>query len=737
MIVIVMGQAAFGQIKPADAKRDAFVTSLLSRMTIEEKVGQMTLYTSGWSVTGPALNENYRKDIIAGKCGNLFNAQSVAYNRDLQKLAMENTRLKIPLLFGYDVIHGYKTIFPIPLAESCSWDLEMIEKSARLAAREAAAAGINWTFAPMVDISRDPRWGRVAEGAGEDPYLGSLIAAARTRGFQGSSLADPFTLAACVKHFAAYGAPEGGRDYGTVDMSERTLREVYLPPYRAAIDAGAATVMSSFNEVGGIPATGNRFLLNKILREEWGFRGFVVTDYTSINEMVAHGFSADLRQAGLQAATAGVDMDMQGGVYQDWLAGLVKDGQISESAIDHSARLILNLKYDLGLFDDPFRYLDEKRETANTLTAEMLSHSMEIGMRSIVLLRNEAVAGSHVLPVGSAVKNIALLGPLADNRLDVLGTWHAAGDETRVVTLREGLAAAMPGRRIVYARGCETAGSDTAGFASAMEAVKESDLVILALGENYQQSGEAASRSEIGLPGMQEQLLERVISAGQPVVVVLMAGRPLVISRWNERVPAILNASHLGTRSGDAIAAVLTGKYNPSGKLTMSFPRNEGQIPVYYSMKNTGRPMDPANKYTSKYLDVRNEPLYPFGFGLSYTTFTYSDLKLSTTRFGMKDSLTVYVKVTNTGPVAGEEVVQLYVRDIAGSVTRPVKELKGFRKISLEPGKSLVVTFTIRPDDLRFYNAAMEFSAEPGKFMVMAGTSSAKCLESEVELVSQ
>ncbi len=739
VFVLFFGLPLISCIRRAETgqARDKFVQSLLSKMTLEEKIGQMTLYTSGWDQTGPVLNANYRKDLLEGRCGNLFNAHTVAYNRELQKMAVEQTRLKIPLLFGYDVIHGYKTIYPIPLAESCSWDLAAIEKSARLAAREAASAGLNWTFAPMVDISRDPRWGRVAEGAGEDPYLGGLIAAARTRGFQGENLSDPFTLAACVKHFAAYGGAEGGRDYGTVDLSERILREVYLPPYEAAVKAGAVTVMSSFNEIFGTPATGSRFLLDQVLRKEWGFKGLVVTDYTSINEMVKHGTAADEKQAGEQALLAGVDMDMQGAVYQNYLAQLVKEEKIPENIIDQAVIRVLNLKYDLGLFDDPYRYLDAKREKENILSDEMMAHSLDIGQKSIVLMKNEHVNGQPLLPVAAGMHKIALIGPLADNRVDMLGTWHAAGDEGRVITVLAGLKKALPESQIVYAAGCATSGDDRTGFSEAVRAASGSDLVIMAIGENYTQNGEAASRSNIGLPGVQQELLEKIVAAGKPVVVLLMAGRPLVIPWMAERVPAILNTSHLGTCAGEAIANVLTGKYNPSGKLTMSFPQNEGQIPVYYAMKNTGRPIDPANKYTSKYLDIPNEPLFPFGFGLSYTTFNYSDLKLDADQISLSDTLAVTVKVTNSGSVAGEEVVQLYVRDLVGSVTRPVKELKGFTKLMLQPGEFREVRFNISAEDLRFYRADMTFGAEPGFFRVMVGTSSAQYLESGFELLAE
>jgi len=733
-IAAVAGTSCERQSQPVK-ERDKFVQSLLAKMTIEEKIGQMTLYTSGWDVTGPVLNENYRNDILAGHCGNLFNAHTVAYNRELQKMAVEQTRLKIPLLFGYDVIHGYKTIFPIPLAESCSWDLAMIEKSAELAAKEAASSGLNWTYAPMVDIARDPRWGRVAEGSGEDTYLGSKIAAARTRGFQGTSLSDPFTLAACVKHFAAYGAPEGGRDYGTVDMSERVLREVYLPPYHAAVQAGAATVMSSFNELMGVPATGNKFLLDQILRKEWQFKGLVVTDYTSINEMVKHGYSTDEEQAGEQAIKAGVDMDMQGGIYQKYLASLVSEGKILEKDIDQAVIRVLNLKYDLGLFKDPYLYLNEQREKYNVLSEEMMMHSVDMAQKSIVLLKNEPVNGACLLPVNKGVRKIALIGPLADNRIDLLGSWHAAADETKVVTLLEGLKKAMPDCQISSVMGCATSGDDQSGFDEAVQIASGSELVIMAVGENFEQSGEAASRSHIGLPGVQQELLERVTVTGKPVVVLLMAGRPLVIPWIAAHVPAIVNASHLGTCAGTAVANVLTGKYNPSGKLTMSFPRDEGQIPVYYSMKSTGRPMEPTNKYTSKYLDVPNEPLYPFGYGLSYTHFKYSGLQLSSEKISMNDTLTVLVGVTNTGTMAGEEVVQLYIRDRVGSVTRPVKELKGFKKLMINSGESKEVKFSLCAADLSFYTADMIYTAEPGVFSVMVGTSSAEYLEKDFELL--
>lgn len=711
-----------------------FIDSLIQQMTLQEKIGQLTLYTSGWDVTGPTLNENYLQELKAGRVGALFNAHTVAYNRELQRTAVEETRLGIPLLFGYDVIHGHKTIYPTPLAESCSWDLDIIQKSARLSAKEAAASGLNWTFNPMVDIARDPRWGRVAEGSGEDPYLGSLIAKARVRGYQGTDLSDPFTLLACVKHFAAYGAAQAGRDYHTVDMSDRQLREVYLPPYKAAIEAGAATIMTSFNEIDGIPASGSYYLLTQILRDEWGFDGFVVTDYTSINEMVPHGVVANEKEAAALALQAGVDMDMQGGVYNAYLQTLVQEGTVSEAQIDTAVRRILESKWDLGLFEDPYRYLDEAREKEVVQSQELMDHALEAARASIVLLKNEPVNNQALLPLSQNIRSIALIGPLADNQIDLLGSWHASADASKVVTLLQGLQQALPKTTIRSAKGAEFEGNSQAGFAEALRIARQSDLIILAVGENYQQSGEAASRSMLDLPGAQQALVEALYKTGKPVVALVMAGRPLTISWMQENVPAIVNTWQLGTMSGRAIADMLVGNYNPSGKLTMTFPRNVGQIPIYYSMKNTGRPFKQEEKYTSKYLDVANEPLYPFGWGLSYTTFRYGNLRLSQQSIGMTDSLLVQATVTNTGQRAGEEVVQLYVRDLVGSVTRPVKELKGFQKISLAPGESREVNFTLSAKDLAFYTRDMTFKAEAGEFVVFVGPSAAEGLEARFTL---
>lgn len=722
---------------PVNSEKDEmalFIDSLINEMTIEEKAGQLTLYTSGWTVTGPQLRDDYVEELKAGRAGNLFNAHTVDYAIKLQKTAVEETRLGIPLLFGLDVIHGYKTTFPIPLAEAASWDLELIEKTARLSAKEASAAGINWTYNPMVDISRDPRWGRVAEGAGEDVYLGSLIGAAKVRGYQGNNLSDPNTILACVKHFAAYGAAQAGRDYHTVELSDRVLRETYLPPFKAALDAGATTVMTSFNELDGLPASGNHYLMTGILRDEWGFDGFVVTDYTAINEMVPHGVVANNKEAAELAFNAGVEMDMQGGVYAQYIPELIKEGSIKESTLDAYVKRVLEMKYRLGLFEDPYRYLNPKREQQTLYSQELMDHALEVAKESIVLLKNEPVNNQPVLPLSKSTKSIALIGPLADNQKDMLGTWHVAGDASKAITLLQGIKDTAPDVRINYARGTGFNGNDTSGFAEALEMAKNSDVVVMALGENYQQSGEAASRSELGLPGNQLDLLKQVQALGKPVVLLAMAGRPLTLEWSHENIPAIVNTWHLGTMAGKAIAEVLFGDHSPSGKLTMTFPRSVGQIPVYYNMKNTGRPFSAENKYTSKYIDVSNSPLYPFGHGLSYSTFSYSDIELSQESMTQNETLTLSVNVKNTGQYDGKEVVQLYIRDLVGSVTRPVKELKGFQKITLKAGESRKVIFSITTQDLAFYTRDMSFKAEPGDFEVFIGKSSAEGVSTRFSL---
>jgi beta-glucosidase len=721
---------------PGDANDlDRKVDSVLALMTLEEKLGQLSLLTSDWDVTGPVMRRQYKEDIRAGRCGNIFNAHTVAYNRGLQELAVEGTRLGIPMLFGYDVVHGHRTIFPIPLAEACSWNLELMKKSAELAAKEAAASGLNWTFAPMVDLSRDPRWGRVSEGNGEDPYLASQISEARVRGFQGDDLADPSTLAACIKHFAAYGAPVAGRDYNTVDMSEIAFREDYLPPYKAGIDAGAVTVMTAFNDLFGVPSTASSYLMNGILREEWGFEGFVVSDYTGVDQLRDHGMALDRQQAGVLALTAGLDMDMQSVIYLETLPGSLEEGKVSMEEIDAAVKRVLRVKFRLGLFDDPYRYLDETREAAVVHSEEIMEHALRSARESVVLLKNDAFHGAKILPLRSPGR-IALIGPLADNQLDMLGSWHAAGDQDVVVTLKAGLEHRYPLSRVEIVRGCDFYSSDRSGFREALELARRSDVVVLAIGENQAQSGEAASRAHIGIPGIQEELALALIETGTPVVVLIMAERPLVFPILNEKASAILYAWHLGTRAGDAIADILSGDYNPSGKLVMSIPRCVGQIPVYYNDKSTGRPFDPENKFTSKYLDVPNDPLYPFGYGLSYTKYEYSEMKLSSREMERGDTLWVSVTVTNTGDMDGAEVVQLYTRDMVGSLTRPVKELKGFRKIPLPKGESNEVRFALTTEDLKFVGGNLAEVAEPGEFRVMTGPDSGHLMEAAFTLIN-
>lgn len=714
-----------------DPKIESKIDSLIRIMTLEEKIGQLTLYTSDIDVTGPTIREGYKEDIRNGNVGSIFNAYGAGYTKSLQKIAVEETRLKIPLLFGYDVIHGHKTIFPMPLGESASWDLEAIEKSAQIAAAEASAEGLHWTFAPMVDVARDPRWGRIAEGAGEDTYLGTKIAVARIKGFQGKNLKDLNTILACAKHFAAYGAALAGRDYNTVDMSDRVLREVYFPPFKAAVEAGVATFMTSFNEVDGVPATGSRYLMTDVLKEEWGFEGFIVTDYTSINEMVPHGIVANEKEAAELAINAGVDMDMQGGVYQAHLADLVKNEKVSVAQIDESVRRILRMKYLLGLFEDPYRYSDPQREKDVVMSKEHLAAARDISRKSIVLLKNEG----NTLPIKKNTKSIAVIGPLADSKRNMIGSWSAAGDYTKAVTLLEGIKAAVPSTtKVLYAKGANINDDTTKWIDEAVKVARTADVVILAIGEDAQMSGEAASRSSIDLPGVQLELAKALKKTGKPIVAVLMNGRPLTINWLDENIPSILETWFLGTQAGHAIADVIFGDYNPSGKLPVTFPRSVGQIPIYYNNKNTGRPRT-DQKYTSKYLDISNEPLYPFGYGLSYTNFTYSNLVVGKPTYKMDETVKVTVTVSNSGKFAGEEVVQLYIRDLVGSVTRPVKELKGFKKIQLEPGKSQQVQFELTKEELAFYTRDMNFEVEPGNFKVFVGSNSRDVLEADFELV--
>jgi beta-glucosidase len=720
-------QTAEAQEKPIagiSASDSIKVETLLSQMTLEEKVGQLSLFASGWDVTGPTLNSNYKQLIRDGRAGAILNARGVEYVRTLQKMAVEESRLKIPLIFGLDVIHGYTTIFPIPLGQAASWDLEAIEKADQIAAREASAAGINWTFAPMVDIARDPRWGRVGEGAGEDTWLGSQIAKARVRGFQGKGYGDGMHILACAKHFAAYGAPLAGRDYNTVDMSPLSLYECYLPPYKACIDAGVATIMTSFNEINGVPSASNKWLLTDLLRNDWGFKGFVVTDYTAIPELVNHGVAEDLKSAAELALNAGVDMDMQGSTFLDNLPGLLKEKKVSIKSIDEAVRFILRAKIQLGLFDDPYRFCNQQREQTELMTTENLDFARKLVSESCVLLKND----NHTLPIPGTVKTLAVIGPLADAGKEMLGTWSAAGDGKRCITLIEGIRNKCGGAvKVVYEKGCNINDKNLTGIDSAIRLARGADYVILALGESPGMEGEASSRSDIDLPGVQNQLADAVIKTGKPTAVVLFNGRPLTISHLNEIAPAILESWFGGTEAGNGITDILFGDVNPSGKITMSFPRNTGQIPVFYNAKNTGRPYSPDRpdeKYVSRYIDIPNSPLYPFGFGLSYTSFSYSDIKAAV---GEK-TITISANVTNNGERDGEEIVQLYIQDLVGSITRPVKELKGFRKLLIRKGETVNVSFTLTPDDLSFYHPDLKKYWEPGEFKAFVGGNSVEVI---------
>jgi beta-glucosidase len=718
---------------------DQKVNSLLKKMTIEEKIGQLNQYTGDNSATGPiTINPNKQAEIKAGLVGSMLNIIGTKYTRQYQELAMQS-RLKIPLLFGQDVIHGYKTTFPIPLAEAASWDLAAIELAARVAAKEASASGIHWTFAPMVDIGRDPRWGRVMEGAGEDTYLGSKIAYARVKGFQGNKLGDLNSVMACVKHFAAYGAAIGGRDYNSVDMSERMLWETYLPPFKAALDAGAATFMNSFNDLNGIPATGNAHLQRDILKGKWNFQGFVVSDWGSIGEMVAHGYSKDLKAAALSAITAGSDMDMESNAYRYNLAELVKEEKISIDLIDDAVKRILRKKFELGLFEDPYRYSDGKREEKELNNPENRKAALDAAKKSIVLLKNE----NETLPLSKNLKTIAFIGPMVKEYKANMGFWAVDLPEVNydkwVVSQWDGLQNKVgKNTKLIYAKGCEVEGNSKDGFAEAVEKAKQADVVILSIGERHNMSGEAKSRSDIHLPGVQEDLVKAIMATGKPVVVLVNAGRPLVFNWTADNAPAILYTWWLGTEAGNAIADVLFGDYNPSGKLPMTFPREVGQIPIYYNHFSTGRPApdEDATGYVSSYIDLKNSPKFPFGYGLSYTKFNYSDLKLSSVKMKNTENIKVSFQLSNTGKVTGEEVVQLYLQDKFGSVVRPVLELKDFQKIKLNAGESKTIEFTIDKEKLSFYNNKLEWVAEPGDFEVMIGTSSADIkIKSNFELV--
>ncbi|MCL1669381.1 beta-glucosidase BglX [Elizabethkingia ursingii] len=728
-----------------NAKKKAFIDQLVAKMTLDEKIGQLNLPSSGDFTTGQAQSSDIGKKIEQGLVGGLFNIKGVGKIRDVQKVAVEKSRLKIPMIFGMDVIHGYETTFPIPLGLSASWDMDLIQRSAQIAAQEASADGINWTFSPMVDVSREPRWGRVSEGSGEDPYLGSQIAKAMVYGYQGKDLSLKNTILACVKHFALYGAPEGGRDYNTVDMSHIRMFNEYFPPYKAAVDAGVGSVMASFNEVDGIPATGNKWLMDDVLRKQWGFNGFIVTDYTGINEMIQHGMG-DLQQVSALAMNAGIDMDMVGEGFLTTLKKSMNEGKVTEQQITTAARRILEAKYDLGLFDDPYRYTDEKRAKTEVFNKANREEARNIAAQSMVLLKND----KQILPL-KASGTVAVIGPLANNNENMTGTWSVASRTKDAISIMTGLKETVKGVNFIYAKGSNVfydakmeekatmfgkvsnrdSRSKEALLKEAVETAKKADVVVLAIGETAELSGESSSRANIEIPQAQKDLLAELKKTGKPIVMVLFTGRPLVLNDENKQADAIVNAWFAGSEAGYAIADVLYGKVNPSGKLPMTFPRSVGQVPIYYNAKNTGRPLSDDKsdkcefeKFRSNYIDECNTPLFPFGYGLSYTSFGYSDVQLSKTQLSGNDQLTASITLTNNGKYDGNEVVQLYIRDMVGSVTRPVKELKGFQKVFLKAGESKKVSFTITPEDLKFYNSELKYDWEAGEFDIMIGTNS-------------
>lgn len=725
-----------------DPKMNTFITGLMAKMTLDEKLGQLNLPVSGDITTGQASSSDIAKKISEGKVGGLFNIKTVEKIREIQKIAVENSRLKIPLIFGMDVIHGYQTVFPIPLGLSCSWDMQAIERSARIAAIEASADGICWTFSPMVDIARDPRWGRIAEGSGEDAYLGSQIAKAMVKGYQGDDLTKNNTIMACVKHFALYGAAEAGRDYNTTDMSRIRMYNEYLPPYKAAIDAGVGTVMSSFNEIDGIPATGNKWLLTDVLRTQWKFKGMVVSDYTSVNEMIDHGMG-NLQTVSALSLRAGLDMDMVGEGFLTTLKKSMQEGKVTQSQIDAACRRVLEAKYKLGLFDDPYRYCNEQRSKTEIYTDAHRKEARQIAAQSFVLLKNN----NSILPLKKS-GTIALVGPLADAKENMPGTWSVAADFSKAISLLAGMQqAAGSNIKVLYAKGSnlhsdslieqratmfgkpikrDNRSADII-IKEALDIANQADVIVAAVGEGAEMTGEASSVSDLEIPQVQQDLLNALVKTGKPVVMVLFTGRPLALKWEQENVPAILNVWFGGSEAGFAVSDVLFGDVNPSGKLSTTFPQNVGQVPIYYNHKNTGRPLGEGrwfSKFRSNYIDVSNDPLYPFGFGLSYTNFTYSDIKLSSTSLKANQTLTASIELTNSGKYDGAEVVQLYIRDLVGSVTRPVKELKGFQKVFLKAGETKTVSFRITPDDLKFYNSELKYDWESGEFVIMIGGNS-------------
>jgi len=749
IIVLLLTSSLSVSAQTSTLKMDNFINALMKKMTLEEKIGQMNLSTVGFDVTGPLLSQGVSEKIRKGLVGGVFNTYTPDAVRKLQDIAVKETRLKIPLIFGYDVIHGHRTIFPVNLGLASTWDPQLIEKTARAAAEEATADGLNWVYSPMVDITRDPRWGRVSEGAGEDPYLGSEVAKAIVHGYQQNDLSKNNTVMACIKHFALYGAAEAGRDYNSVDMSMVKMYNDYLPPYKAAVEAGAGSVMTSFNDINGIPATANKWLITGLLRRQWGFKGFVVTDYTAINELVNHGMGDDKKVAQL-ALNAGVDMDMVGEEFLKYAAQLVKEGKVSTKTIDDACRRILEAKYKLGLFDDPYRYVSKARNKEEMMSPDKVALSKRAAIESMVLLKNK----NNILPLTSA-KKIAFIGPLIKDQRDLIGSWSGAGDYKQAVSLWDALQKKNKPSSFLYAKGCNLV-DDTSLINKlnphdaqltldslspqqlideAVSTANRSDVIVAVLGEAFGMTGEAASRSDIGLLKNQMDLLKALKKTGKPIVLVLMNGRPLTLSWEDANTDAILESWFGGTMAGPAIADILFGEANPSGKITMTFPRNTGQIPIYYNHKNTGRPFDPNQKYTSKYLDVPNTPLYPFGYGLSYTSFNYSDISLSNTTLKANGTITASVNITNTGTRAGKETVQLYIRDMAGSITRPVKELKGFQQVTLQPGESKKVSFNISVDDLKFYNSELKYLFEPGDFKVFIGTNSEEVKEADFKVM--
>ncbi len=749
---IVVLSSCDGPKKSSSNHQVEFIDSLMAVLTIEEKIGQLNLPTSDAFTTGQASSTNIAQKIKEGKVGGLFNIQGADKIREIQQIAVEESRNHIPLLFGMDVIHGYKTIFPIPLGLSCSWDMALIERSARIAANEVSADGISWTFSPMVDIARDPRWGRFAEGSGEDPYLGSEIAKAMVHGYQGDDLNDPTTIMSCVKHFALYGAVEAGREYNTTDMSRLRMYNEYLPPYKAAVEAGVGSVMTSFNDIDGVPASGNKWLLTTMLRDTWGFKGFVTSDYTSVNEMIDHGLG-DLQTVSALALKAGLDMDMVGEGFLTTLKKSLDEGIVTEKEIDLACRRILEAKYKLGLFEDPYRYCNAERAKKEVFSTEHRQEAREMAAQTLVLLKNN----NNILPLKKG-GTIALVGPLADNKENMNGTWSVAGMTDKAITLKEGLEQVAGDQvKIVYARGANIVSdsllesrisifgktthrdnrSESAMIQEALNAVKNADVIVAAVGEASEMSGESSSVTSIELPATQRRLLQALLKTGKPLVMVLFTGRPLALKWEDENVPAILNVWFAGSEAGLAIADVLFGDVNPSGKLTATFPQNIGQVPIYYSHKNTGRPLEKGQwfqKFKSNYLDVSNEPLYPFGYGLSYTNFEYTDLKIDKTEIGENETITISATVKNIGKLKGKEVVQLYTHDMVASITRPVKELKGFWKIELEPGESQSVSFTLNSENLKFYDNDMNFISEPGEFKVFVGPNSSEGLEGKFSL---